>query len=119
MPYWYNSYNYFNTIERPDPPTNINMTSITSRTVQLSWQPGFDGNRDIMFYELYRRQEQLSSSFELVNTDNGINSTTYTITSLEPYTNYQFKVLACNVIGCTLITSATATDFVRTLSDGN
>ena len=107
-------------IERPDPPTSviINDTTITSRTVELSWLPAFDGNRDIIGYQVYFRNYDVITDFEQIGDDyHTTNVTEFVVEDLIPYTKYEFKVLACNVIGCTVQDEATPTTPVRTLPD--
>ncbi len=80
----------------------------------MSWQPSFDGNRDILYYQIYKR-EISEDVYDMVD---HTPSTEYVVNSLEPYTQYKFKILACNVIGCTPIAIATPTDTIRTSTDG-
>ena len=108
--------------ERPDPPINVTVTSYDKRTVDLSWQPDFDGNRDILGYQVYRKDyDDMSDQFSLVSpTYLTTTETSFTVSSgIIPYTKYVFKVLACNVIGCTDISDATPSDPIRTPPDGN
>lgn len=82
----------------------------------LSWQPSFDGNRDITSYEVYKRVYSSNTVYERVYPT--AYTTMYRVDPLEPYTKYEFKVLACNEIGCTNMDDATPTDPIRTLTDG-
>ena len=85
----------------------------------MSWQPAFDGNRDILGYQIYvRDSDDVISDFIQIGTElYTTNDTYYDVIGLIPYTKYEFIILACNMIGCTLQEITTPTNPIRTLPD--
>ena len=93
--------------ERPDPP--INVAAMTGPlSVVLRWTPTFDGNRDVLGFMLYSRNVNTSGPVVLVahiSVSEAVpagNSYMYNITgvTIQPFTQYTFRVVSCNVIGC-------------------
>uniref|UniRef100_A0A4W3IQY3 Neuronal cell adhesion molecule a n=1 Tax=Callorhinchus milii TaxID=7868 RepID=A0A4W3IQY3_CALMI len=84
-------------LDRPDPPSDLELTSPLDRSVQLSWIPGDEHNSPIS-----RKQWGNEDQFEpgawhhLVEVE-GTKSTAQL--KLSPYVNYQFRVIAVNPIG--------------------
>ena len=77
-------------------------------SVVLRWTPTFDGNRDVLGFMLYSRNVNTSGPVVLVTNISvseavpAGNFFTYNITgvTVQPFTQYTFRVVSCNVIGC-------------------
>ncbi|XP_011404665.2 PREDICTED: receptor-type tyrosine-protein phosphatase delta-like isoform X2 [Amphimedon queenslandica] len=109
-------------LERPDPPTDVIVTSYTSRTIDVSWSPGFDGNNPIKGYFLYQKDLDRDGDFILA-----LPSTTHSYTTesgtnfrisdgIIPYTKYTFTVVACNGVdgtNCSAVDRGTPSNPVR------
>ena len=105
----------FISTELPDPPINTAISQYGSRWVFLTWKAGFDGNKPITSFNIYGRNLNTSSSFQLVNSQTQMGQYLYNISSgIAPFTNYSFTVQACNLLGCGQTGSVV---FVFTLQD--
>ena len=77
-------------------------------SVVLYWTPTFDGNTDVLGFMLYSRNVNTSGPVVLVTNISvseasiAANSFMYNITgvTIQPFTQYTFRVVSCNVIGC-------------------
>ena len=67
---------------------------LSATSMVVSWQPGFDGHSPLTEYKLIWNTGSLPGMVM-----DGITETTYTVTSLEPYTVYNFSVRSRNAIG--------------------
>ena len=101
---------------------NVQVVSYTAWSVYLHWTPGYNGNSDILGYNLYMNEAD-SGSYKLV--DVGVssvyttNGTSLNITSgILPYTRYQFRVTACNALGCSNITAGAPSTPITTKPTG-
>ena len=62
---------------------------------------GFNGNKPIISFNIYGRNLNTSSPFQLVNNQTQNGQYLYNISSdIAPFSNYSFTVQACNLIGC-------------------
>ena len=99
------SYIHWYTAEVPSTATQV-MISFTTMSVYLQWTvPNFDGNSDILGYNIYQRTVDSQNTLQPVQTSSPSPYTTTTtmfnITSgVLPNTSYEFAVEACNTIGC-------------------
>ena len=96
--------------EVPDPPMEVTAFANGARWVALRWQPGFDGNRPILSFVIQRvNLNETNSTYVLVTQEavgdlmqnNGFFM--YNVSNPElilPFTNYRFRVQACNELGC-------------------
>ena len=89
----------------------------------LSWVPSFDGNLDIMGYNVYQYDMDRENNYTLVQGSLHPNYTTvhmmFNITSgIIPYTKYTFVVEACNSLGCSDRTGGMASSPIRTNTAG-
>jgi len=84
---------------------------IGSRWVYIQWDIPYDGNSDIMGYNVYIRLVDTSSDFTLVMTSSSMGkrqinmfiTTTNRCNVTEqivPFMRYQLAVVACNELGC-------------------
>ena len=105
--------------ERPDPPIELTVDSVTSEQASLSWLPSpFDGNRPVLQYRILQRSRSnvddtadfIVATIQPVDTltlDNG--RVTYTLSQgLVPFSFYDFAVQACNVQGCSDLSDPSA-----------
>ena len=108
--------------EVPDPPENVVVFGIGARWLVLQWTPTFDGNRPITSFVIYRQNINQTSSMSLgavqvadlmFRDDNFMYNVT---TDVLPFTNYNFTVQVCNVLGCGNVSQPSPT--VMTLPDG-
>ncbi|XP_069375642.1 neuronal cell adhesion molecule a isoform X18 [Paralichthys olivaceus] len=85
-------------VEKPDPPTDLELTDQTDRSVQLSWIPGDDHNSPTEKF-LIQYEDLLHQPGLWINlTDVGGTSTTAQL-NLSPFVYYSFRVLAQNPVG--------------------
>ncbi|XP_023688497.1 neuronal cell adhesion molecule isoform X14 [Paramormyrops kingsleyae] len=84
--------------DQPDPPTDLEMTELQARSVQLTWVPGSDNNspiqRFIIQYEDVLHQQGVWHNLTEVP---GTKTTAHL--ELSPYVLYTFRVLAVNEVG--------------------
>lgn len=104
--------------EKPDPPINPRVISITARSVILSWGSPFNGNLDILGYKIYQNDTD-RMVYQFVSSSSESNYTTASNTiditeNIFPYSSYVFRVVACNSLGC----SGDSTVSVRTDTAG-
>ncbi|KAK3107143.1 hypothetical protein FSP39_008031 [Pinctada imbricata] len=83
--------------DKPDPPTNVRMTSYTWESVTVAWTPGFDGGSKQTFRILYVNQQDPSQSKDLPVIPDSV--LTFNVTGLLPGTSYEFKVYGESVLG--------------------
>ena len=74
--------------------------SFTSRTVKLSWAPPAKSHHSsIVEYVIKVRIGEDTDWAEAEEVRTGNNSTVFTVTDLEPFSVYSFKVHAINKVG--------------------
>ena len=84
--------------EPPEPPTNVYITEVSSRSISLAWYPAFDGNSPVLHY-MVQYKERNSPWREQNNLTVGGAASAVVVTDLEPYTEYQLHVVSVNSIG--------------------
>ncbi|XP_026055868.1 neural cell adhesion molecule L1-like isoform X2 [Carassius auratus] len=85
-------------VDRPDPPTQIQMTDPKDRNVTLSWTPGDDHNSPVLEYLIeFEETEYERKEWEELSRVSG-NNQRITV-SLKPFLSYRFRVIAINDIG--------------------
>ena len=62
----------------------------------VEWKVVFNGNTDILYYNL---KYFINGSHSNTTMSRSINTTSYKVTLLKPYTKYIFEVTATNEIG--------------------
>uniref|UniRef100_A0A8C5C685 Neurofascin n=1 Tax=Gadus morhua TaxID=8049 RepID=A0A8C5C685_GADMO len=84
--------------DRPNPPTNLQLSDPHERSVRLSWVPGDHNHSPITEYQVqYDEDDWLPGKWRNLSTYPGnLNSV---ILQLTPYTYYEFRVIAVNAIG--------------------
>ncbi|XP_059426589.1 contactin-4 isoform X3 [Carassius carassius] len=85
----------------PGPPTSIHVEEITDTTATLSWRPGPDNHSPITAYTIQARTP-FSLGWQAVSTVpevvRGLHLTA-TVIELNPWVEYEFRVLASNAVG--------------------
>ncbi|XP_069062463.1 contactin-4-like isoform X2 [Pleurodeles waltl] len=85
----------------PGAPDALTVEEITDTTAQLSWMPGVDNHSPITVYVVQARTP-FSVGWQAVNTVPEIidgRSFTATVVGLNPWVEYEFRVIATNLIG--------------------
>ncbi|XP_053279909.1 neurofascin [Pleuronectes platessa] len=85
-------------MDRPDPPTSLELSDPYERTVRLSWVPGDSNHNPVTEYLVqYDDDDWLPGKWRNLSTYPGnLNSV---ILHLAPFTYYEFRVIAINEIG--------------------
>ncbi|XP_067302078.1 neural cell adhesion molecule L1.2 isoform X2 [Pseudorasbora parva] len=85
-------------VDRPDPPTQIQMTEPKERSVTLSWTPGDNHNSPVLEYliEFEETGSERKEWEELTRVSGSIHRTTL---PLKPFISYRFRIIAINDIG--------------------
>ena len=76
----------------PNPPLNVNASTINSTAVWVSWNPPDITNGIIRYYTVVYRLNDSSETMELNSTD-----VTVVVTGLNPFNYYVFNVVAFTV----------------------
>ncbi|XP_056907097.1 neuronal cell adhesion molecule-like isoform X11 [Takifugu flavidus] len=84
--------------ERPDPPTDLELTDKKKRSVQLTWTPGDEHNSPIQKF-LVQYEDSLHHHGHWHNLTEVPGTKTTTHLKLSPYVHYTFRVLALNDVG--------------------
>ncbi|KAF7696031.1 neurofascin isoform X1 [Silurus meridionalis] len=90
-------------MDRPDPPTDLEVSDPSERSARLTWVPGLSNHSPIKEY-LVQYTEDLLADYWLV-ASGWKNLTSYpghlnsVVLKLMPFVEYQFRVVAINVIG--------------------
>ncbi|XP_043963821.1 neuronal cell adhesion molecule a isoform X18 [Gambusia affinis] len=85
-------------LEKPDPPTDLELTDQMERSVQLTWIPGDENNSPIQNF-LIEYMDLLHQPGVWVNLTEVSGTTTTAQLQLSPYVYYTFRVLAQNDVG--------------------
>ncbi|XP_013871251.1 contactin-4 isoform X2 [Austrofundulus limnaeus] len=85
----------------PGPPLDCQVTEITETTASLSWRPGMDNHSPILSYTIQARTP-FSLGWQAVTTVPEFlrgKHLSATVVDLGPWVEYEFRVLATNIIG--------------------
>ncbi|KAJ7316996.1 hypothetical protein JRQ81_003158 [Phrynocephalus forsythii] len=85
----------------PGPPEAVTIDEITDTTAQISWRPGTDNHSPITTYVIQARTP-FSVGWQAVNTVPDVidgNTFTATVVGLNPWVEYEFRVVAASLIG--------------------
>ncbi|KAI1892457.1 hypothetical protein AGOR_G00133560 [Albula goreensis] len=85
-------------IDRPDPPTDLELSDPSERSVRLTWVQGDDNHSPILEH-LVQFEEDRWGSGGWKNLSSYPGSLNSVILQLAPFINYQFRVIAINAIG--------------------
>ncbi|XP_062245364.1 neuronal cell adhesion molecule-like isoform X10 [Platichthys flesus] len=85
-------------VERPDPPTDLELTDQKKRSVQLTWTPGDEHNSPIQKF-LIQYEDSLHHRGHWHNLTEVPGTRTTAHLKLSPYVHYTFRVLALNAMG--------------------
>ena len=108
----YLTFTYVTFSELPDPPENVTIFNIGTRWLAMRWTPTFNGNRPVLRFILYIRNESTSaesssfmavanlSSSEVMSRGNAFMFNVSREGVVFPFTRYSSRVVSCNEIGC-------------------
>ncbi|XP_011532070.1 contactin-3 isoform X1 [Homo sapiens] len=85
----------------PGPPENVKVDEITDTTAQLSWKEGKDNHSPVISYSIQARTP-FSVGWQTVTTVPEVidgKTHTATVVELNPWVEYEFRVVASNKIG--------------------
>ncbi|XP_062977772.1 contactin-6-like [Elgaria multicarinata webbii] len=85
----------------PGPPKDVSIEHVSSTTAVLTWRPGIDNNSPVQIYTVQTRTP-FSVGWQAVSTvPEVINGRTHTATvvDLNPWVEYEFRVVAGNTVG--------------------
>ncbi|XP_023403775.2 contactin-3 isoform X2 [Loxodonta africana] len=85
----------------PGPPANVKVVEITDTTAQLSWKEGTDNHSPVISYSVQARTP-FSVGWQTVTTVPEVidgKTHTATVVELNPWVEYEFRVVASNKIG--------------------
>ncbi|XP_047451806.1 neuronal cell adhesion molecule-like isoform X14 [Mugil cephalus] len=85
-------------VERPEPPTDLELTDQKKRSVQLTWIPGDEHNSPIQKF-LIQYEDSLHHQGHWHNLTEVPGTKTTAHLKLSPYAHYTFRVLALNAVG--------------------
>ncbi|XP_061577046.1 neuronal cell adhesion molecule-like isoform X13 [Cololabis saira] len=85
-------------VERPDPPTDLELTDQKKRSVQLTWTPGDEHNSPIQKF-LIQYEDSLHHRGHWHNLTEVPGTKTTAHLKLSPFVHYTFRVLALNAVG--------------------
>ncbi|XP_037539566.1 neuronal cell adhesion molecule isoform X2 [Nematolebias whitei] len=85
-------------VEKPDPPTDLELTDQTKRSVQLTWTPGDEHNSPIQNF-LIQYEDSLHHRGHWHNLTEVPGTMTTAHLKLSPYVHYTFRVFALNAVG--------------------
>ncbi|XP_039882042.1 neuronal cell adhesion molecule-like isoform X1 [Simochromis diagramma] len=84
--------------ERPDPPTDLELTDQKKRSVQLTWTPGDEHNSPVQKF-LIQYEDSLHHRGHWRNLTEVPGTKTTAHLKLSPHVHYTFRVLALNAVG--------------------
>ena len=85
-----------NVRSKPDPPQDLRVIGVTYKSVNLTWQPGFDGG----FKQSYRIRMMKTGSEHYFTVDvRPDGATEFEVVDLQPSTEYNFAIMAHNEKG--------------------
>ncbi|XP_059172379.1 protein sidekick-2-like [Physella acuta] len=84
--------------ELPEPPTQLAVTNIEARTVMLQFRPGDDGKTSITLW-IVEAQEENNATWFRIFTVSDPSADQILVQNLRPYTRYQLRITAQNVVG--------------------
>lgn len=85
-------------VERPDPPSDLELTDQKETSVQLTWTPGDENNTPIQKF-LIQYEDSLHHGGHWHNLTEVPGTRTTAHLKLSPYAHYTFRVLALNHVG--------------------
>ncbi|KAK2825500.1 hypothetical protein Q7C36_019427 [Tachysurus vachellii] len=83
-------------VDRPDPPSMLQITEHGAHSVLLSWVPGDNHKSPILVYVVEAEETDTDDWEEIMRVSGDTQSTTL---PLKPYLSYRFRVIAINEIG--------------------
>ncbi|XP_075469851.1 neurofascin isoform X14 [Ascaphus truei] len=92
---------YLTILDKPDPPTDLELTDLAERSVRLTWIPGDENNSPITGFIVQFEENRFQPGVwhNLASAPPNVNTA---LLRLSPYVNYQFRVLALNDLGSSM-----------------
>ncbi|XP_053562668.1 neurofascin [Bombina bombina] len=89
------------TADKPDRPTDLELSDLAEMSVRLTWTPGDDNNSPITGFIVQFEEDRFQPGtwHNLASVPGNINTV---VLKLSPYVNYQFRVLALNDLGSSM-----------------
>ncbi|XP_062871773.1 neural cell adhesion molecule L1.2 isoform X2 [Trichomycterus rosablanca] len=85
-------------VDRPEPPSQLQITQPGDRSVTLSWTPGVDNKSPILGYVVEVEETSTDrGDWEEIKRESG--SSERTVLTLRPFLSYRFRVIAINKVG--------------------
>lgn len=91
----------------PSTPASLTVTNVNSDSITLNWNASSGGNGGVYSYTVFSNGQQVGGT-TLVNSTTPI-LTTYTVTSLQPSTSYNFTVASTSLAGTSSVQSSAVT----------
>ncbi|KAI1290100.1 Tyrosine-protein phosphatase Lar [Halotydeus destructor] len=79
----------------PRPPTSVRVSDITPTSLRLAWNYDI-GSENIIYFVIQYKPKNANQEYSEIS---GVTTYFYTVSSLAPYTEYEFFVIAVNAIG--------------------
>ena len=88
-------------LELPQPPKNLALTNIQSRSVMLQFIPGFNGYASISLWIIQAQAGSASTQqpWMTICTVTAPDANSVLVTGLTPYTSYRLQIIAKNIVG--------------------
>ncbi|XP_052268400.1 protein sidekick-like [Dreissena polymorpha] len=83
----------------PTAPYNLGVSNIRERSVLLQFWPGFDGKTSISLWIVEAAQGQDATDFQEIFSIHDPDARSLQVTNLKPYTYYQLRIIAVNIVG--------------------
>jgi hypothetical protein len=102
-------YSYENSViagRVPDAPSVFNLISSNPTTINFEWTAPYDGGSDITYYKVYWDDARETATFSLLAFTLGPDTNFIINTGLTTGLFYQFKVIAVNAVGDSLISDS-------------
>jgi receptor-type tyrosine-protein phosphatase F len=80
----------------PKPPSKVRVSDVTATSVRLTWSYDSDAQEDVTYYIIQYKPKYSNQDFAMIS---GVLNQDHMITSLNPYTEYEFNVVAYNKVG--------------------
>lgn len=80
----------------PKPPSTVRVSDVTATSVRLTWSYAPSEREDVTYYVIQYKPKYSNQDYAEIS---GVLNQDHMITSLNPYTEYEFSVIAFNKVG--------------------
>jgi len=80
----------------PKPPSKVRVSDVTATSVRLTWSYESEEQEDVTYYVIQYKPKYSNQDYAEIS---GVLNQDHMITSLNPYTEYEFSVIAFNKVG--------------------